>query len=343
MSKVCDYQLNHLKDSTVMANGIVEAVPANGWVRGVFFTGVMAALESTGNEKYLQAALEWGQRNNWQLGPKPRHADDQVVAQTYIRLFELRRDPKMIEHCRQTFDKIVNEPILGSVAGWSKDDNWAWCDALFMAPPAFAMLSRQTGELKYIEIMDYMWWDTSDYLYDRQDSLYYRDANYSPAKGDNQAKEPNGKKVFWSRGNGWVLAGLAKTLAYMPLDYKNRKKFENQFIEMAYKVKRLQSGDGLWRSSLYDTISFPDPETSSSSLFCYAFAWGINNKILSEKEFKPVVVKTWNALVKKVNRKGMLGSVQRVGHKPTRVYPQDTNEYAAGAFLNAGNEMLKMK
>jgi rhamnogalacturonyl hydrolase YesR len=343
MTRVCDYQLNHLKDSTVMANGIIEAVPSNGWVRGVFFTGVLSTFESTGEQKYFRKAMQWAERNNWNLGPKLRHADDQVVAQTYIQLYEIKPDPKMIAHCSHVFDQIVANPMFGQQVGWSKDNNWSWSDALFMAPPAFAMLSKVTNEEKYIAIMDSMWWETSDYLYDESDSLYYRDINYKPVKHGKYVKEPNGRKVFWSRGNGWVLAGLARTLAYMSLSYKNRSRFEKQFLEMAYKLKNIQPKDGLWRSSLYDTTSYPDPETSGSSLFCFAMAWGINNNLLPADEFRPVVLKTWNALVKRVNRQGRLGSVQRVGHKPTKVYPGDTNEYAAGAFLNAANEILKMK
>ncbi|MFD1256923.1 glycoside hydrolase family 105 protein [Mucilaginibacter terrae] len=342
MKKVCDYQLNNFTNTTVMSNGKPEQIFNNGWIRGVFFTGVVATYEATGDSKYLSKAIAWGESNNWELGKKARNADDQVVSQVYIQLYAIRRDEKMIAHAKSTFDAIVKDPMPGEKFGWSKNVNWSWCDALFMAPPAYAMLSKVTGNDSYVKAMDKMWWETSVYLYDDHDCLFYRDSAYKPKLNGLQKTEKNGKKIFWGRGNGWVLAGLARVLENMPKNYSNRNKFVNQFVSMAKKLKHLQGDDGLWRSSLYDQETYPDPETSGSSLYCYAMAWGINNGILSEKEFKPAVIKAWSRLVSKVNADGKLGSVQKVGHEPTVVLPEDSNEYASGAFLHAGLEMIRM-
>lgn len=342
MGKVCWYQLNHLNKNTVMADGTTEPVPDNGWIRGAFYTGVMAAYRATGNEKFLKEALEWASKNEWKLGPRMRHADDHVVGQTYLQLYHIKKEPRMIEETRNILNQIVADPLPGNTAGWAKSKNWSWCDALYMAPPVYAMLSFETGDKKYLEMMDKMWWETADYLYDKSDSLYYRDNEYKPNKEKTEKREKNGKKIFWGRGNGWVLAGLAKVLEYMPADYANREKFIQQFKEMAAKIKSLQADNGLWRASFYDPNSFPAPETSGSSFYCFALAWGINNKILSKKEYEPVVIKAWKGLYNMVNEEGKLQWVQKVGHEPTMVHKEDTNEYASGAFLNAGYEMMKL-
>ena len=89
----------------------------------------------------------------------------------------------------------------------------AWCDALFMGPPAMAAVSASTGDRRYLDLADRLWWKTTDYLYDRTEHLYYRDSRYF------DQREKNGRKVFWSRGNGWVIAGLARMLQDMPADY----------------------------------------------------------------------------------------------------------------------------
>lgn len=60
------------------------------------------------------------------------------------------------------------------------------------------------------------------------------------------------------------------------------------------------------------------------------------------KEYEPVVIKAWKGLYNMVNEEGKLQWVQKVGHKPTMVHKEDTNEYASGAFLNAGYEMMKL-
>src|SRR5690606_39956071 len=81
---------------------------------------------------------------------------------------------------------------------------WSWCDALFMAPPAFAKYYRLTGDEKYLDYLTEHWWKTSEYLYAQPENLFYRDDRFF------DAKSPNGTKVFWSRGNGWVLAAIAR-------------------------------------------------------------------------------------------------------------------------------------
>lgn len=336
------YQLNHLNEKTIKADGTVEPVPDNGWIRGAFYTGVMATYHATGNEKILKKALEWASKNKWKLGPRIRNADDHVVAQTYLQLYDIKKDPLMIEKTREILDQIIANPMPGNTTGWAKNKNWSWCDALYMDPPVYAMLSLETGDKKYLEMMDKMWWETADYLYDKTDSLYYRDSEYKPNSERTEKREKNGKKIFWGRGNGWVIAGLAKILEYMPDDYANRGKFVQQFTEMAAKIKSLQADDGLWRASLYDQSAFPAPETSGSSFYCYALAWGINKGILSKKEYQPVVIKAWKGLWNAVNEEGKLQWVQKVGHEPTIVHLEDTNEYASGAFLNAGYEMIKL-
>ena len=92
---------------------------------------------------------------------------------------------------------------------------WWWCDALFMAPPVLAKLSKATGEKKYLDFMDHQWWITSSLLYSPPNHLYFRDSSFL------EKHEANGKSLFWSRGNGWVFAGLARVLAVMPKELSN--------------------------------------------------------------------------------------------------------------------------
>jgi hypothetical protein len=52
----------------------------------------------------------------------------------------------------------------------------------------------------------------------------------------------NGAKLFWSRGNGWVLGGFARVLPYMPADYPSRAKYVMQFREMVRPWRRFRRG-----------------------------------------------------------------------------------------------------
>jgi len=342
MKKVGDWQLANLPDEALVG-GRMRPIVSNGWIRAAFFTGVMALYDTTGDQKYLDAALDWAEENRWQPAKRPRHADDHCVGQTYTELYFIRRDPKMIEAMQKTFDAIVADPKRGPVVGWTRDVNWWWCDALYMAPPALARLSAATGEEKYLDLMNTLWWDTTDHLYDTEDHLFFRDARYKMQEdGTWPRRSPNGEKIFWSRGNGWVMAGTARVLQYMPDDYPARPKYIRLFREMAEKVASIQGKDGLWRSSLLDPVAYPAPETSGSGFFCYALTWGINQGILERAKYLPVVEKAWHGLVGAVNESGKLGWVQQVGADPKTVVKDDTMEYGSGAFLLAGSEIVKL-
>jgi rhamnogalacturonyl hydrolase YesR len=184
--------------------------------------------------------------------------------------------------------------------------------------------------------MNRLWWKTTDYLYDPQERLYYRDSRYfSP-------REANGAKIFWSRGNGWVLAGLARVLEYLPRDYKERPRFVRLFKDMAERVATLQRPDGYWRVSLLDPASYPIPETSGTGFFTYALAWGVNAGLLERGRFEPVILRGWSALNLAVSPDGKLGFVQPVGAAPGATGPDQTEIYGAGAFLLAGSELYRL-
>ena len=338
--KVCDWQLANLHTKTATSSGGTEAVPEKGWIRGVFYIGVMAAYRITQDKKYLEKAMLWGGKNDWQLGPRTKHADDQVVGQTYADLFLIKKDTSMVGDLINTFDNMIANPTPGKVLGWSKNKNWSWCDALFMAPPAMAKIADATSDPKYNYLMNTMWWETYEHLYSKTDSLFYRDDRYKIHGDKTGPLTANGQKIFWGRGNGWVLAGLARTIEALPLDYPTRPAFEKVFIEMAIKIASLQGEDGLWRSSLLDSEEFPAPETSSSGFFCFALAWGINHKLLNKETFLPVVESAWSGLNWALQSNGKLGYVQQVGHDPRKVGKDDSMEYGSAAYLLASEQVL---
>jgi rhamnogalacturonyl hydrolase YesR len=205
-----------------------------------------------------------------------------------------------------------------------------------MAPPVYAKLSSITGDNKYLEFMDREYKATCDFLYDKDEHLFYRDHRYFPEK----VLEANGRKVFWGRGNGWVMGGLVSLLKELPVNSVYRPFYETLFVEMAEKVASCQDKEGFWHASMLDHQSFPNPETSSSAFFCYALVYGVNAGLLDEEIYLPIVNKAWQALVSAVHADGKLGWVQPVGQDPKVVTPEMTEVYGVGAFLLAGTEMI---
>ncbi len=175
-----------------------------------------------------------------------------------------------------------------------------------------------------------MWWKTTDYLYDKNEHLYYRDSRFF------------GQKIFWSRGNGWVLAGLARVLQNMPADYPERPRYVALLREMSARIAALQQSDGYWRTSLLDAKAYPLPETSGTAFFVYALAWGVNEGLLDRAPYEPVIRKGWSALVRAVHPDGMLGFVQRIGDQPGSTSSSTTEIYGSGAFLLAASEVYRL-
>jgi rhamnogalacturonyl hydrolase YesR len=328
MQQVADWQLAHPS-----RHGPTD------WTQAAGYAGMMALAGISGDPKYREAMLTMGRQEDWTLGRRIYHADDQAVGQAYVELYFLYRDPRMIAPMRAQFDNILANPRQFPTLDFTQKgigDLWSWCDSLFMAPPAWMRLYAATGDIRYRDFAVTNWWRTSDYLYDPEEHLYYRDSKYF------NKRESNGRKVFWSRGNGWVMGGLVRTLQYLPNNDPSRERFEAQFREMANAILACQQPDGLWRSSLLDPASYPLQETSGSGFYTYALAWGINQGLLNRRTFEPAVRRAWSALAGCVNADGKLTHVQPIGADPKQFDPNKTEVYGVGAFLLAGSEIYRL-
>jgi rhamnogalacturonyl hydrolase YesR len=330
MQRVADWQLAH-----------PSAHKPTDWTQGAGYAGMMALAGISGDAKYRDAMLAMAETNQWKPGPRPYHADDQAVGQTYAELYLLYRDPKMLAPLRERFDAILSHPSDATNLDFSQprgkaSELWSWCDSLFMAPPAWARLTTATGDEKYLNFAVTNWWRTTDYLYDTNEHLFFRDSTYF------NKREANGQKVFWSRGNGWVMGGLVRVLQFLPMNSPERPRFEKLFSEMAEKILTCQQPDGLWRASLLDPDSYPLKETSGSGFYTYALAWGVNQGLLDRAKFEPAVRKAWTALVACVDADGKLTHVQPIGADPKKFADDSTEVYGTGAFLLAGSEVYRM-
>ena len=330
MQRVADWQLAHPS----------RHAPTD-WTRGAEYAGLMALAGIAGDASYREAMLHLGEANAWQPGPRQYHADDQCVGQAYAELYLRYREPRMIAPLRERFDEVLKHPAAVASLDFSQPGEraqagWSWCDALFMAPPAWVRLYAATGDERYLNFAVTNWWRTSDFLYDRQEHLFFRDSTYF------KKVESNGKKVFWSRGNGWVMAGLVRVLQYVPMNHPDRARFERQFKDMASKILTCQQADGLWRASLLDPDSYPLKETSGSGFYTYALAWGVNQGLLERATFEPAVRRAWTALVSCVDAEGRLTHVQPIGADPKSFAEDATECYGAGAFLLAGSEVFRL-
>ena len=320
------------------------------WDNAAYFTGNMEAYRLTGKAQYYEYSEKWCRHNNWMgatSNDKSRwryktygegndfvlFGDWQICFQTYIDMYNL-----------VPADYKVARAIEVMSHECSMEDNkfWWWADALYMVMPVMTKMYLLTGEVKYLDKLheNFLWSDSL--MWDKEAQLYYRDGKYIWPKVTTAC---DGGKSFWARGDGWVLAGLAKVLADMPRDYQHRPIFVQRFQQLAEGVARCQQPGGYWSRSMLCEDDAPGPETSGTAFFCYGLLWGVNHGYLDKAQYAPVIEKAWNYLsTKALQADGSIGYVQPIGEKPDPTKIVDARSQApfgTGAWLLAACERVR--
>lgn len=318
--------------------------PSHIWTRAVYYEGLMAlhAVDAERQAKYAAYAVLWAESHSWGLngGTTTRSADNQCAGQTYIDLHGLQADALRVRDIKADIDAIVASPLA---------NDWTWIDALQMAMPVYARLGVLYATSTYFEKMYAMYSNTKKVeggngLYNSADHLWWRDQDF-----DAPFAEPNGKNCYWSRGNGWVYAALARVLDILPAAEPHRAEYLADFEAMSNALRSVQRADGFWNVSLHDPTHFGGKELTGTALFTYGMAWGVRKGILPRDVYGPVVVKGWNAMVAdSVHPNGFLGWVQGTGKQPSDGQPlsydkiPDFEDYGLGCFLLAGSEIARL-
>lgn len=323
-----------------------EATPF--WHVAAYHTGNMEVYRLTGNEKYLDYSLAWAEHNKWKgatsdnrqqwkydYGETQDHVlfgDWQICFQTYIDLYNILPDDNRIRRAREVMEYEMGTP---------QNDYWWWADGLYMVMPVMTKLYRVTGNTQYLDkLYEYILFSDSIML-DEETGMYFRDGKYVYPKH----KSTNGKKDFWARGDGWVLAGLAKVLQDLPADWTHRDFFVKKYQKLAHSVAACQQTEGYWTRSILDPEHAPGPETSGTAFFTYGLQWGVNNGYLDAKEYMPVIDRAWKYLSEKALQKdGRVGYVQPIGERaiPGQVVDAKSEaDFGVGAFLLAACERVR--
>ena len=335
LTNMADWQITHFRDDYGRKHEWDN--PINGWPYAAMYIGMERWADIAPVKRYYDFLLGVADENKWDLAKAEYHADDQAIGQLYLALYDKFQSPHMLEKTLKRTTHILENPSQQPMRlnNYKYTERWTWCDALFMAPPLWAKLANITGNKQYRDYMFAEYVATTNHLYDTEEHLFYRDEHFIGVK-------EHGRKIFWSRGNGWVFAGLALILEDMP-DGPQKAYFETLFTEMAAALVKLQSKDGFWPMSLKAGDVYTTPETSGTGFFTFGLAWGINNGYLDSNSYLPAVEKGWANMTSHITETGMLGYVQPIGAAPGEAWPDKTEVYGVGAFLAAGSEIYKLE
>ena len=325
----------------------------NGWMYATLHIGLLRWANQIDSEQYKQAVLNLSQLNEYQLGPRVYHADDHAVGDVYLSLYNMYGGANKLQHTKEFLSEVIENPDTRDLEFEVKERDvhtfelrtfsdpyctrrWCWADAVFMSPPVFAHLAKITDNKRYLDFMNDEFWIMTDYLFDEDYGLYLRDSRYFSRKDD------QGRPIFWGRGNGWVLAGLARLIEYLPADYEHLERYKTLFKDMSVTLLNYQNDDGSWPSSLLEAGSDAHSETSATGLLAFALAWGINNDLLDKKQFDQPLEKAWTSIVENIHPDGKVGYVQQVAFAPGSATSEDAQLYGSGAVLLAAAELHKM-
>ena len=300
-------------------------------------------------QQFLDYSLRWANHNQWQGATEKDTSkwkykrygegqdfvlfgDWQICFQTYIDLYLLDRQEERIARAKE---------VMGYIADSQANDYWWWADALYMVMPVMTKMYRLTGDEKYLDKLYENLLFTDSIMLDQETGLYFRDGKYVYP----QHKSANGLKDFWARGDGWVLAGLAKVLQDMPTSYRHHDFFVKKYQRLAHAVALLQQKEGYWTRSMMDANHAPGPETSGTAFFTYGMLWGVNNGYLNRKDYAPVIRRAWSYLTTTaLQPNGRVGYVQPIGERAIPGQTVDANSQAnfgVGAFLLAACEYVR--
>lgn len=342
MEKVTDWQISNF---TYKEEGNLHDYGVDAWTNGVLYIGMSEfAKIADKSETYYDWLYKLGSNNEWKIPANFKdyekyslyHADELCVAQFYINMYRKYKEENIIKSTKERLDWIMSNPPGDEMSHKGKQ-SWTWCDALFMAPPVYANIAALEGNQAYLDYMNKEFEKTYNHLYNPTEKLFFRDDSFF------DKKEANGKKIFWGRGNGWVIAGIANLLKVLSDSSPKKKFYVELYQTMMDRLVELRNADGFWHASLLDPESYPSPETSATAMITYAMAYGVNNGYLNKEKYAPIIYSSWASLVSVVNEEGRLGYVQPIGADPKKVTEKMTAVYGVGAFLLAGTEIYNMQ
>lgn len=321
-------------------------------------------------------------------GVTTRDADDYCCSQAYLDMYldslHLFRELHIINPTEQCMNNLINHRLPSTDSASSGDTqqdrsslhDWTWVDAIQMGLPVLSKLARifylqgLDGAESYVNQGWFMYQWTRDSLagglFNAHDGLWWRDKDFVPPY-----REPNGENCYWSRGNGWAYAALVRamdaalkakgvkspdwrepllTTKWDILPYEAHfNQYKADFLLMTQSLLKCQRKDFFWNVSLHDESNYGGPELTGTALFLYGMAWGIRHNFLPQKKYLPIVIHTWNAIVRTcLHSDGALGYVQGTGKEPKDSQPvtydslPDFDDFGLGCFLLAGSEMYKL-
>lgn len=110
----------------------------------------------------------------------------------------------------------------------------------------------------------------------------------------------------WSRGHGWLIRGMVRSLEYLPPGSDYQKRLIKLLHEFATDLLRVQDEDGMWHQLLHLPFEDSFPETSGTAFISYYISLAIQKGYLPRKPFSESAIKAFSELRKYIDSDGTI-------------------------------------
>ena len=245
------------------------------------------------------------------LIPVPNHVDNTVFGSVPLELYLLTKNQKYLNLGKSMADSQWAAPEGTAVApeaqvlfnkGFTSQTRM-WIDDMYMITAVQIQAYRATSDQKYInraarEMVLYL-----DSL-QRPNGLFYHAPDVP---------------FFWSRGNGWMAAGMSELLSSLPKDNPNRPRIMQGYKKMMASLLKYQTENGTWRQLIDEPDSWC--ETSGTGMFAFAMITGVKNGWLDKNIYGAAARKAWLGLISYIDKNDEVQEVcEGTGKKNDRQY-----------------------
>ena len=273
---------------------------------GLLATAFLELYEESGNEEYFAYVKEYaddvidenGKILNYKM--EDYNIDNINAGKMLFQVYEQTKDPKYKIALDTLFKQYSGHPRTPSGGLWHKKiyPNQMWLDGLYMGAPFFTEYNVTFGEGEIIDDIIMQFRLIYNKTYDEETGLLYHawDESKKMEWADNKTGlSPN----FWSRAMGWYMMALVDVLDLIPEDHKGRGELINYLNELSEALAKQQDESGLW----YQVTDLHDKEgnyleTSSTSMFIYAWAKGVKEGYLPQK-YQTLAQKAYDGMTTK--------------------------------------------
>lgn len=240
----------------------------------------------------------------------------------------------------KTADYIYNDEYRlsdGTLARTWPQNKTVWLDDLYMSVPFMARYALLVNDNKYFDFCIQQVALFTKHLYSPKDELFFH------CYYDNVCE--NGP-AFWGRANGWCILAQSELLSLLPDNYPGKDSLIKNYTRQIIGLSKYQSKSGLWHQILNKEDSFL--ETSSTAMFTYAVALGINKGWLN-KMYADLALSGWEGVKTMITPDGKVKNISKgTGTNTSLKYyydrPTPLNDiHGLGPVMLAGIEIVKLK